>query len=100
MDILLILNNSAAKNVRIMVKLTEKNLKERIISLLEKDCGEEAFDVIVKNAEPYAYVPPDVKVPRKSVLITLDEQLIKSKSPIGSRADFSQDSVCQFCFKE
>lgn len=81
MDILLILNNQVAKDVRVMVKLTEKNLKERVISLLEKDQGEEAFDALMENAEPYAYFPPGVEIPRTSMLLTLDEKIIKSRVP-------------------
>ena len=78
MDVLLILNNKVATDVRVMVKLTERKLKERVISLLEKNQGEEAFDTIMKNAEPHAYFPPGVSVPRRSMLVTLEEQLLKS----------------------
>lgn len=86
MDVLLILNKATAKNVRVMVTLSNKKLKEQIISLLEKGQGGEAFDILFKNAKPNAYYPPEAEIPRRSMLITLDEALIKSK-PSGHMGD-------------
>jgi len=92
MDVLLILNNATVKNVRVMVTLNNKKLKEQIISLLEKGNGEAAFDILFKNAKPSAYYPPDVEIPRRSMLITLDEALIKGRQP-DRLSRFDKDNI-------
>ena len=96
MDVLLILNNEVAKNVRVMVKVTEKKLKEKVIFLLENDQDEEMFDTLMKNSEPNLCFPPDATIPRRSLLITLDEELIKNRCPKSLHKDCdSRDvSVC------
>ena len=81
MDALLVLNNKNVRNLRVMVHVDEKKLKEEVISLLEKDRGAEAFDILVKRAEVRAYLPGETPPPRTPLLITLDEQLLKSKCP-------------------
>ncbi len=81
MDALLVLNNDNIKNCRVLVQITQKQLRRRIIALLDENKGDEAFDVLVKEAEVMAYLPAETPPPRMPLLITLDEQLLKSKSP-------------------
>lgn len=77
MDALLVLNNENIKNCRVLVHIYSKQLKERVITLLEQDKGCEAFDALVKYAQVKAYLPGDTQPPRVPLLLTLDEQLIK-----------------------
>jgi len=81
MDALLILNRRGAKDVSILVKITEKKLKERLIFLLEDNRGKEAFDFLVLNAEVQDYFPFGKPIPKRPMLITLDEELLKSQRP-------------------
>ena len=81
MDALLVLNNDNVKNCRVMVRITRKKLKKRIITLLEKTKGDEAFDILIREAEVKAYLPMETPPPRTPLLITLDEELLKSKPP-------------------
>ena len=79
MDVLLILNNEVTKNARVIVNLTEKKSKKKIFSLLEKNQEKEAFDTLISNAEPHTYFPPGVPIPKRSMLIIFDEELLENK---------------------
>lgn len=81
MDALLVLNNKNVRNLRVMVHVAERKVKEKVISLLEEDKGDEAFDILVKRAEVRTYLPGETPPPRIPLLITLDEELLKSKPP-------------------
>ena len=43
MNALLVLDNDNVTNLRVLVTVTEKQLKDRVISLLEENRGKEAF---------------------------------------------------------
>lgn len=76
MDVLLVLNNENARNLRVIVRLMGKELKEKVISLLEEDRGREAFDILKTKAEVQAYVPSGTQPPGRSVLLTLNEDML------------------------
>lgn len=46
-----------AREMRVMVNLKERRMRERVVSLLENDCGREAFDLLRTKAEVEAYFP-------------------------------------------
>ncbi len=57
MNALLILDNDNVTNLRVLVTVTKKELKEEIISLLEENRSKEAFDILKSRAEVRAYLP-------------------------------------------
>ncbi len=76
MDALLVLNNKEVKNCRILVKLTKKQFKEKVISLLEQDMEKEAFNILLREADVRAYLPTEQALPRIPLLITLYEEML------------------------
>lgn len=77
MEALLLLNNDDVQNLRVIVQVTEKKLKQKVISLLEQGKGSEAFDALFREAQVRLYIPADRPLPRLPFLITLDEELLK-----------------------
>ncbi|MBF0504405.1 MAG: hypothetical protein HQL14_04800 [Candidatus Omnitrophica bacterium] len=75
MQILLVVNRKGSKYMRIIVKAHTKLLKERVISLLEKDRGREAFDLLVKKAEVEAYLPPGKELPIRPMVTLVEDEL-------------------------
>jgi len=75
MKAILVLDNEKVTNLRVMVDLTERTLKERVISLLENDQAKEAFDLLKKNAEVVAYLPRGQK-PHMMAEVTLFEDML------------------------
>ncbi|MBF0122778.1 MAG: hypothetical protein HQL21_05150 [Candidatus Omnitrophica bacterium] len=56
MRVLLVLNETG-NGLRVMVKIREGRMKERVISLLEENRGREAFQVLKAKAEVEEYLP-------------------------------------------
>ena len=75
MQVLLVLNRQGAQNVRIIVKVNTKSLKERVVSLLEKEKEREAFDLLYKNAEVETYLDPGQKPDVKSLVTLVEDEL-------------------------
>ena len=63
MLVLLKFDRDYARNARMLVRLTEKNVKRKIIDLLLDNKDKEAFDLLIKRAEPYMHVPMGAEVP-------------------------------------
>lgn len=75
MNALLILDNDNVANMRVLVTVTEKKLKEQVISLLAENRGREAFDLLKSKAEVRAYLPRGSKL-AVNPQITLIEDLL------------------------
>lgn len=75
MQVLLVLNRQGAQNVRIIVKAHTKSLKEKVISLLEKEKEREAFDLLYKNAEVETYLDPGQKPDIKPLVTLFEDEL-------------------------
>lgn len=59
---LLVLDNDNVTNLRVLVTLNKKEHKEKVISLLERNCGKEAFDLLKSKAEVKSYIPHGSKL--------------------------------------
>lgn len=94
MDALLVLNNHNVKNLRVIVEVSEKKLKEKVIALLEADKGDEAFDVLYKEAEVKAYLPGETPPPRTPLLITFDEELLRRRANLPRVYVQKDESLC------
>ena len=75
MQVLLILNRQYSKEVRVIVSVQAKSLKEKVVSLLEKDQDREAFDLLIKKAEVKAYLPPGQKAHIRPALTLIEDLL-------------------------
>ena len=75
MQILLVVNRQGSKYMRIIVKAHTKLLKERVISLLEKDRGREAFDLLVKKAEVERYLAPGQEPTERPAVTLVEDEL-------------------------
>ena len=75
MKVLLVLNNKHARDVRILVRLQSKCLREEVIALLEKNKGKEAFDLIVSKALVEDYIPLGTKLTEKPQLTLIEDLL-------------------------
>ena len=75
MKVLLVLNNKYAKDVRVLVRLQTKWLREEVTALLEENKGKEAFDLIKSKAVVEEYIPSGSKLKEKPQ-ITLIEDLL------------------------
>ena len=56
MRVLMILNQNT-KEIRVLVRLKERRMKDRIVALLEDDRRREAFELLWAKAEVEAYFP-------------------------------------------
>ena len=75
MQVLLILNRKDSKEVRVIVRVQTKSLKEKLVSLLKADRDREAFDLLMKKAEVEAYLHPGQKAHIRPA-VTLIEDLL------------------------
>lgn len=75
MNALLVLDNHNFQNLRIVVSLEDKRLKEQVISLLEEDRAKEAFEILMTKAEVKEYLPRGRK-PRSRPQVTLFEDML------------------------
>lgn len=75
MNALLILENDNVTNLRVLVTVKEKRLRNQVISLLEENRGREAFDLLKTRAEVRAYLPRGSKL-QVSPEVTLVEDLL------------------------
>ena len=75
MNVVLVLNRERMQNVRVMVKLKSRGLKQQVMSLLEKDRGREAFELMLKKAEIADYLPPGRKPAQKPSMILMEDLL-------------------------
>lgn len=57
MNALLILDNDAARGVRVMVTLIKREFQEEVMSLLEEGRRREAFEILKSRADVRAYFP-------------------------------------------
>lgn len=75
MNVLLVLDHVKANDVRILVRLREKKLKEQVIKLLETDKAREAFDILRSRAEVKAYLPRGMKPPVRLDMTLFEDML-------------------------
>ena len=75
MNALLILDNDNVTNLRVLVTVTKKELKEEIISLLEENRSKEAFDLLKSRAEVRAYLPKGSKLLVRPEVILFEDLL-------------------------
>jgi len=75
MKVLLILNHEKNGGLRIIVNVHTSPLRKKVVSLLEKNKGREAFDLLVKKAEVEHYLVPGEKTDIKPA-VTLIEDLL------------------------
>jgi hypothetical protein len=75
MDVLLIMNNGQKVDMKILVKLHTKPLKEQVKYLMQEGREKDAFDLIVKRAEVKSYIPHGQKA-RIRPQLTLIEDLL------------------------
>ncbi len=58
---------------RLIVNVKTKALRDKVIYLLEKDLGKQAFDLLIRNAEIEAYLAPG-QDPSVKPFLTLAEE--------------------------
>lgn len=75
MNALLILDNGNVTNLRVLVKVEQKKIKEQVISLLEENRGREAFDLLKSKAEFRAYLPRGAKLPVQPQVTLFEDML-------------------------
>lgn len=75
MKAILVIDNENVTNLRVMVDLREKTLRERVISLLENDQPREAFEILRRKAEVVAYLPRGQKS-HQMAEVTLFEDML------------------------
>lgn len=76
MDVLLIMNDANKQvDMRVLVKLQTKALKDRVLTLIDEGREKDAFNLIVKRAEVKTYIPPGSKT-RIRPELTLVEDLL------------------------
>ena len=76
MNVLLVMNeNDQSKELRVVVTLSEKKLKEQVIALLEQDRGKEAFEIIKKKASVMEYLPKGKKPTVVPAVVLFEDML-------------------------
>lgn len=79
MNALLVMDNDNAPrggaNLRVLVTVTEKQLKDRVIFLLEENRGKEAFNLLKSRAEVKAYLPRGSKLPATPDVTLIEDML-------------------------
>lgn len=75
MQILLILNKQQSKEMRVIVNVHQKLLRQKVVSLLEENKDREAFDLLLKKAEVETFLKPGQKVHIRPA-VTLIEDLL------------------------
>ena len=76
MNALLILDDDNVTNLRILVTVRDKQLKDRVISLLEENRGKEAFDLLKTKAEVKAHLPKGSKLLTQPQVILIEDLLV------------------------
>jgi hypothetical protein len=75
MDALLVLDNEKCTNVRVLVTVKQRKLKEQVITLLEENRGREAFDLLKSRADFKAYLPRGSKLPMQPQVTLFEDML-------------------------
>jgi len=76
MDILLVVNKELAKNLGVIVRLSEKKQQKYFKDLISKHRFDEAFDFVFSHAEPQQYLNPKKENYVKAPDYVLVEDLI------------------------
>lgn len=71
----LLVLNKKGPGVRVIVKVRDRKMKEKVIALLEDNNGLEAFNYLKQNAEVERILPEGVRPPQQPV-VTLIEDLL------------------------
>ena len=75
MQVLIILNNQNAQNVRLVVRLHTRWLRRQVDILLKEKRDRDAFNLIVSKARVESYLNPGEK-PRQRPVLTLIEDML------------------------
>ena len=75
MRALLILNKNKSKDFRVIVRLEEKGLKERVNSLINEAKIAEAFSLIIAKAQVETYIPPGSKLTQRPDFTFIEDML-------------------------
>ena len=72
---LLVLNKTQSSDCRIMVKLHEKRLQDKVGKLMREARSKEAFDLICSQAEVESYLPPGSKLTEMPQVTLIEDML-------------------------
>ena len=75
MKVLLVLNNTEMKNVRILVQLTKKKIIRQVIDLLDQEKDREVFNIVMKEGEVVDYLPHGKRLSEQPA-VTLIEDIL------------------------
>ncbi|MBF0533241.1 MAG: hypothetical protein HQL23_09155 [Candidatus Omnitrophica bacterium] len=75
MDVLLIWNNGQNTDMKVLVNLHTKTLRDQVERLMAEGRDSEAFRLIVKKAAVKTFIPPGQKI-RLRPRLTLVEDLV------------------------
>ncbi len=75
MKVVLVCSREGLENIRVMVKITERSLKNEIAALLQKDKGREAFELMLEKAQVTDYFPPGIKPSVQADMVLVEEFL-------------------------
>ena len=75
MNVVLVLNRKEAQDVRVVVNLQTKTLREKVIALLEEDRCREAFELMLLKAKVIDYLPPGKKPSVRPKMILMEDLL-------------------------
>ena len=75
MKILLVLNNTELRNVRVMVELTKKRVIKQVVDLLDQEREREVFEIVMKEGQVVDYLPYG-KRPLEKPAVTLIEDIL------------------------
>ena len=76
MKVLLVLNNTEVKNLRVMVRLTKKKVIKRVIDLLEENNDREVFDLVMNEGQVVDYFPQGKPLSEEPV-VTLTQEVFR-----------------------
>ena len=75
MKVLLIINKKHSEDLRVLVNVQTRDLKEKVLALLEANKDREAFDLLVKKAEVDSYLAPGEKASIRPALTLIEDLL-------------------------
>jgi len=75
MNVLLVFNNGSDRDMKVMVRLHTKTLRNRVNSLMEEKKDRDAFNLIFAKAMVEKYIPPGVKCNVKPELTLVEDTL-------------------------
>ncbi len=75
MKILLVLNSTEQKNVRVMIQLTKKRVIKQVIDLLDQAKDREVFHIVMKEGQVVDYLPYGKRLAEKPA-VTLIEDIL------------------------